>query len=643
MIIATAGHVDHGKTSLVKALTGVDADRLPEEKRRGMTIDLGFAYLPGVGAQVMGFVDVPGHERFVHNMLAGVAGIDCALLVVAADDGPMPQTREHVAILDLLGVGVGAVALTKTDVVAPERAAAVAHEIAALLAPTSLAASPIFPVSSITGAGLPALQAHLMRLAGGNRPRPGGRFRMTVDRSFTVAGAGLVVTGTIIAGDIAAGDEVKLLLAGASARVRGLHAQDRAARHARAGERCALNLAGTGLAHTDIVRGDWVVKAGAAAPSRRVDLRLEVLASEARPLKHWMPVHAHIGAADVTGRIALLDADALQPGTSGLAQLVLERAVGACHGDVVVLRDQSARRTMAGGKVIDIHAPPRGRARPARIAYLKAMEPDDAARALAAVLAASPGGLDLAQFAACRNLEPVPMEKLAAASGMRLAGRETGFLEAHWQAAREAALGVVARWHLRSPESPGVPEDRLLEGSRLAMSRSARSALAADLLATGQLVRNGAALGLPQHDSGLRGADQALWERMRAALAAADGRPPTVAEVSAAVKEPARRVKELLTRVAGQQQAWRISEDRFALPATVRAWAVHASALAGSARERRFSAAEFRDRSGVGRNLSIEILEFFDRVKLTRRIGDARLLQRSASEVFGAAEPGTSL
>ena len=635
MIIATAGHVDHGKTSLVKALTGIDADRLPEEKRRGMTIDLGFAYAPADAAQSMGFVDVPGHERFVHNMLAGVSGIDCALLVIAADDGPMPQTREHLAILDLLGASVGAVALTKIDAVDPGQVDAVAGEIAALLAPTSLAGSPVFPLSSITGAGLPALRAHLAGLQATRTPGATGMFRMTVDRAFTVAGAGLVVTGTIIAGAVAVGDEVNLLLAGVSARVRGLHAQNRAAQRAGAGERCALNLAGPGIAHATIVRGDWVGTAGAAPAATRIDLRLRVLASEARPFRHWTPVHAHIGAADVTGRVALLEADALAPGTSGLAQLVLDRPMGACHGDAVILRDQSARRTVGGGRVIDVFAPPRGRARPARIAYLKAMEHDDPAQALGAALVVSPNGLNLSRFAACRNLAAAEFDALAATSQLLRPAPDYGFLPVHWQAAQQAALDVVKTWHARSPNTPGMPEDRLLEGSSIKLTPGLRAALGAALVASAALVRSGAALRLPGHGTGLRGADQTLWERINKILVAEGDRPPTVAELALPLKLQARPVKDLLVRAAQLQMAWRVSEERFALPATVQRWAAHAAALAGPARTQRFKATDFRDRSGAGRNLSIEILEFFDRVKYTRRLGDERLLQRPPHEVFG--------
>ena len=643
MIIATAGHVDHGKTSLVKALTGTDADRLPEEKRRGMTLDLGFAYLPDADGRTLGFIDVPGHERFVHNMLAGVAGIDGALLVIAADDGPMPQTREHLAILDLLGVGLGAVALTKVDTVDPLRVAEVSAEIRRLLLPTVLADAPVFAVSSLSGAGLPPLQAHLLglravadRSAGVGK---GGVFRMTVDRAFTLTGVGLVVTGTVISGRVAVGDRVDALLAGVSARVRGLHAQSREVSAAGAGERCALNLAGADIAHARIARGDWMVGPGAAPATMRIDLDLRVLPSEARPLRHWTPVHAHIGAADVTGRIAWLETGAVAAGEHGLAQLVLDQPVGAGHGDTVIVRDQSARRTLGGGAVIDVFAPLRGRARPARLACLRALARPDPAHALAGALEASPHGLDLSRFAACRSLDPDGLRALAVDGGMQIAGPGTGFWPAHWERAQQAALAVVAAWHARLPDSPGVPEDRLLEGSRLALSATARVALAESLLSAGRLQRSGAALHLPGHRVGLVEADQVLWERVRAMLEGAGNRPPSIAEISAAVEQPARRIKDVLARLARQQQLWRVAEERFALPATVQAWSRHAGALAGVDGKSRFSAAQFRDRAGVGRNLAIEILEFFDRVKLTRRLGEVRMLQQFPHALFGADDP----
>ena len=314
--------------------------------------------------------------------------------------------------------------------------------------------------------------------------------------------------------------------------------------------------------------------------------------------------------------------------------------MGACHGDAVILRDQSARRTVGGGRVIDVFAPPRGRARPVRIAYLKAMQHDDHALALHAALAVSPNGLELARFATCRNLATAEIEALAAASKMLRPVDGIGFLPAHWQAARQAALEVVKAWHARSPNTPGIPEDRLLEGAPIKLTPALRTALGADLVASAALVRVGAALRLPGHSSGLRGADQTLWERIRKTLLAEGDRPPTVAELALPLKLQARPVKELLVRAAQLQMAWRVSEERFALPSTVQVWAAHAAALAGPERTLRFKATDFRDRAGVGRNLSIDILEFFDRVKYTRRLGDERLLQRPPREVFG--DPSTT-
>ena len=303
MIVATAGHIDHGKTLLVKALTGVDTDRLPEEKSRGMTIDLGFAYWPLEGGERVGFVDVPGHERFIRNMLAGVSGIDFVLLVVAADDGVMPQTREHAAILDLLGVSRGAVAITKIDRVTPERVAAVTAEIAALLGDTVLAGASMLPVSAVTRRRHRRAQACARR----KRTRRAGQgvsgnFRLAIDRAFTVTGAGLVVTGPVISGSVALGDTVRATGSEKTARVRSIHAQNRAAPAGRAGERCALNLAGSELKLDLVARGDWIVAPFAPGAVARFDARIRILPGETRALAHGTPVHVHLGAAAVTGR-----------------------------------------------------------------------------------------------------------------------------------------------------------------------------------------------------------------------------------------------------------------------------------------------------------------------------------------------------
>ena len=318
MIVATAGHVDHGKTALVRALTGVDTDRLPEEKKRGLTIDLGFAYHPLDAEHVLGFVDVPGHERFVRNMLAGVGSIDLALVVVAADDGVMPQTREHTAILDLLGVSECIAVVSKVDKVDAARADEVSGQIDALLSDTGMRRAKIHRVSALSGAGVEALAGALRERALGLAARAAdGRFRLCVDRAFMLRGAGLVVTGTVHAGVAATGERLVVTPSGYEARIRGIHAQDRPAGHARAGQRCALNLAGRDIEAGAIVRGDWLVDRTLHAPTDRIDVRLRVLPGEPRPVRHWTPVHAHLAAAHSTARVAVLGAGSIAPESAG--------------------------------------------------------------------------------------------------------------------------------------------------------------------------------------------------------------------------------------------------------------------------------------------------------------------------------------
>ena len=400
MIVGTAGHIDHGKTALVKALTGVDADRLKEEKARGITIDLGYAYsdlgdAQGTGGRQLGFVDVPGHERFVHNMLAGATGIDAALLVVSAVEGIKPQTVEHLQIIDLLGLDRGLVALTKADLASDDQMLERMAEIETLLSSTSLRGVEIIPVSAVTGQGIDELKTKLLAL-GESRRGVRGFARLAVDRCFVLPGAGVVVTGTMHAGEIRVDDHVLLTPSGLEARVRSLHAQNQAAEVGRAGQRCALNLSGPRLSKESVRRGDWVVGPELHAPTDRIDLRLKVLASEEEPLKHWAPVHVHLGAAHVMGRVALLEGDKLAPGAEGLAQVVLEEKVGALAGDRLVLRDPSATRTMAGATVIDPFGPPRNRRTQRRLAELGALLAGGDADVMAKLLGLDAGYVELA-------------------------------------------------------------------------------------------------------------------------------------------------------------------------------------------------------------------------------------------------------
>ncbi|MFZ2103679.1 MAG: selenocysteine-specific translation elongation factor, partial [Oricola sp.] len=326
MIVGTAGHIDHGKTALVRALTGVDTDRLKDEKARGISIDLGFAYLPLSDGGILGFVDVPGHDRFVHNMLAGATGIDFVLLVVAADDGVMPQTREHLDIVDLLGLTRGIVVMTKCDLVSAERREEAMREIEVLLAGTGLSGARIVPVSSVTGEGLDALRAELEAASRAYSARGGeGLFRLAADRRFSLQGVGTVVTGAVLSGTVRVGDAVMLSPSGLEARIRSIHAQNRPVEAGHVGERCALNLAGDGVSAHSVARGDIVLDPAAHAPATRIDATLQLLGTEKRALAHWTPVRLHHAASEIGARVALLEEDPIAPGASGRVQLVLEK------------------------------------------------------------------------------------------------------------------------------------------------------------------------------------------------------------------------------------------------------------------------------------------------------------------------------
>src|SRR4051812_44737126 len=395
MIVATAGHIDHGKTLLVRTLTGVDTDRLPEEKARGISIDLGFAYLPLPGGELIGFVDVPGHERFIRNMLAGVCGIDFALLVVAADDGVMPQTVEHLHILDLLHVKRGAAVITKIDRVDAARVGEVEREVRALLEGTGLSGAPILPVSAYAGIGVSDIKALLTAEAtrASSRRIEGEQLRYAIDRTFSVSGSGTVVTGTVFSGAVKPGDRLVVSPAGLEVRVRGIQIQGKPAERAVAGQRCALNLTGADL--DSVRRGDWVLAPEIHKPTQRIDARVSVLRSEEHSLEHWTPVHLHLATSDVTARVATRRGVSVAPGVDAIVQLVLDQPIGALRGDRFILRDQSATRTIGGGFVLDPFAPATRRSAPLRLAELAAFEHDTPEDALAALLAASERPIDL--------------------------------------------------------------------------------------------------------------------------------------------------------------------------------------------------------------------------------------------------------
>ena len=627
MIVGTAGHIDHGKTALVKALTGVDADRLKEEKARGITIDLGFAHWSTADVHVA-FVDVPGHERFVHNMLAGATGIDAALLVVSAAEGIKPQTVEHLQIMDLLGLDRGIVALTKADLANDDQLLERMAEVETLLSSTSLRGAEIIPVSAVTGQGIDELKSKLLTL-GESGKGTAGHARLAVDRCFLLSGAGVVVTGTVHAGEIKVGDHLLLTPSGLEARVRSLHAQNRAAEVGHAGERCALNLSGARLSKEAVKRGDWVVSPALHAPSDRLDVELKLLASEEQPLKHWSPAHIHLGAAHVMGRVALLEGDKVMPGTSGLAQLVLDEKVGVLAGDRVILRDPSALRTIAGAAVVDPFGPPRNRRTPRRLAELRALRQPNPT-VLPALLREEAGHVDLARFGIARNLRAAEVERLLAeAGGTKVAG--FGFLAEVLAAARADFVGTLKSFHEASPDSLGLPPERL----RVALKKRWPPAVFAALLdhevAAKSVTIDGALVRLPGHSLTLGAKDEALWKKIAADLTRERFKPPRVRDFAETygVAEP--NVRKLLRQLAKLGRVVEVAPDQFFLRPVVAEMIAIANGLGND-----FTAAQFRDKLDNGRKLAILILEFFDRHGITVRRGD---LRRTVPQKLGQYGP----
>jgi selenocysteine-specific elongation factor len=618
MIVGTAGHIDHGKTTLVKALTGVDADRLPEEKRRGISIELGYAYMTTAQEQRIGFVDVPGHERLVHTMIAGATGIDFALLLVAADDGPMPQTREHLAVLSLLGLRDAAVVVTKIDRVERARVDEVGRDVAAMLQGTPLAAVPVLHASAVSGEGLAEVKRLLDAAAhrAARSERDSAAFRMAIDRAFTLDGVGTVVTGSVHAGSVEVGHTLQLAPGGATARVRSLHADNRVADSAGAGERCALAL--VGIDKEQLERGRWLVAPEAALTSDRIDAELTLWHTETQLLRSGQRVHVHLGAAACLGTVAVLDGDAIAPGARGRAQLVLSAPLGAWHGDAVVLRDASASRTLAGGRVLDPFGPVRYRRTPQRLAELDALSAPWAERP-SALLAVAPHGLDAQRFESAQG-RAVPWPDEAVRGGAWVLGAEQA------RQASNSLLTALAAFHERSPDELGPDAGRL---RRLATPRLAEPlyrALLQRLQGASRVAVRGAFVHLPEHGVRLSATEQRIAQKVAPLLASVNFEGAWARDLARDAGESEALMRTTLSRLAQQGEMHQVVKDLFYPPATMSTLAALARRVAAQ-HAGEVTAAAFRDATQLGRKRAIQVLEYLDRVGLLRRVGDVHKLR----------------
>ncbi|NCF36994.1 MAG: selenocysteine-specific translation elongation factor [Gammaproteobacteria bacterium] len=639
MIIATAGHVDHGKTELIKALTGTDTDRLPEEKTRGLSIDLGFAYQSLPDRTTLGFVDVPGHEKFIRNMLAGVGGIDLGLLVVAADDGVMPQTREHFAILDLLGIDQCVVAITKIDRVDEDRILEVQDQVEALLGSAGHEDIAMHPLCAPDNEGVDALRNTLVKRAQAvDEHHTDGNFRMAIDRVFSLKGVGLVVTGMVFAGAATIDDNLVVSADGSSVRVRGIRAHNQVSDRAQAGERCAINIVGRGVSEGSLNRGDWLMHSSLYVPTRRIDVDLRVLDSETRPLKHWTPTHLHIGADHLAARVAVLSGGAIAAGDRSPAQLVLERDAFVVHGDRFVLRDQSAQRTLAGGHVIDPFSPKRGRARPSRIAALKAMNRRDPADVLDALTEISETGVPLAAFRVAQNLGLSQLEAIIELLSLKRAGRppqEWIFTSTQWQRLLDRIEKVIGIFHQNQPDRPGASLRDLQLALKPHVETSILEIAAGILVKEKRLGERGKRFHLPSHLIEVTERDRQLWAQAAPSLAPDSGSPLSLHQAADAIGIDRKILEASLKNAVKLGEMVLVARNRYLPTFYTARLGFAAKALAQSTAEGTFTVAEFCKQTRTGRNFAIDLLEYFDRLGFTERFGNKRRIRRSAAEVFG--------
>ncbi len=625
-ILGTAGHIDHGKTALVKALTGVDTDRLKEEKERGITVDLGFAELRPTEDVRFGVVDVPGHEGFIRNMVAGATGVDLVLLVVAADEGVMPQTREHLAIVRYLGVPGLVVALTKADLVEEEWLELVREEVEELLAETPYRDSPVLPVSAVEGRGLEELTELLGSLGEAIEVRgQDDVFRLPADRVFTIRGAGTVVTGTLWSGRLRLGDRVRILPGDKEARIRGLQLHGQETEEATAGSRVAVALTGSGISHQELRRGQTLVEGAGWESSWMLTCRVSVLPGTGWALEQGQRVRVHLGTAEVLARVALLETDLLAPGEEGWAQLRLEEPLVARVKDSLVLRSYSPVTTVGGGRVAEVSSLKRKRVTPSQVELLKQRLSEDPRQALLSYLeAVGWGGAEVAALPQRTGLAPTQAHKAvkeAAAEGQLHGLGELLFHRSVWEEGEERLLEGLRVFHEAEPLRPGLPLEEFRQRLPGAHGSAIADALLESLVGRGTLRSRGGLVALADFRPRLTPRQESLRNELRHRLREAGLAPPTLKELAEKVdtREEIRDILRLMEEdgdvlvLEGDLYFWREAVTKAGRDV------VEALGCEGG-----LGPADFREVLALTRKHLLPLLRHFDTRGITTRMGDER-------------------
>ena len=629
MIVATAGHVDHGKTTLIKQITGIDTDTLEEEKRRGVSINLGYAFLHE-NSESIGFIDVPGHHRFINTMISGVSSIDMALVVVAASEGLKPQTIEHFEILRLLGIKKYAIILTHIDRVDISHRESIASQIQGFVGEEA----PVFPVNNKSGDGISQLKNYLLNEAMAQDSKSEqGHFRLSIDRKFLLNGIGLVTTGTVISGRISEGDSLILLPHRKDVRVRAIHAQNRKSSIGQIGERCALQI--SGIEKKDISRGDWLSACAKIPSTNRINVRLEISRHLGFTVKHLCPIKLFIGAKLISAKLYLLerkkDGNFLKAATSVFAQIIIDGQISCCSGDRFIIRDDSELVTLGGGSVIDPFAEYSPKFDDDDRNYLLALEMPTILQKLERLVVDQKCLVNLSEFEVAQNLREQDLDDLLGVKSMQdkattfQNGNQTYILsKERWKISQQSVLVFLRKWHENNPSLSGLEMDQILAEASPIIDEVIFPNLIQDLIDTGSLRHRDGKFSIKGFEPVVPAVDLVNWEMIKEAIARYHQQIPTLANIKDELSLDSSVLQRALKIAVKDRQAFMIGESRFLLPDTLSFFAEKIKTF--SREKSSFSVVEVKNLLSLGRNSCIDLLEYFDLIGFTKRFGAERII-----------------